>query len=142
LADRACGRRWVAGALILGSMTINPSHNGEDANPAAAFRVGDPAERGGTVVVAIEGEFDLGAVPEFEAAMARLPAGARLVVDMRELGYIDSTGISSLLRLDARLREAGGTLACVVPPEGTVRRVFDLIRLGETLSVCEEPPGE
>ena len=130
------------GTPLLGSMTTNPSHNGEDANPAGAFRVADPAERDGVVVVAIAGEFDLSAVPDFEVAMARLPAGARLVVDMGELDYIDSTGISALLRLDARLREAGGTLECVVPPEGAVRRVFDLVRLGETLSVCERPPGE
>ncbi len=59
---------------------------------------------------------------------------------MSGLDYIDSTGISALLRLDARLREGGGRLECVVPPEGAVRRVFDLVRLGETLNVCEEPP--
>lgn len=123
-------------------MTINPSHDGEDANPAGAFRIADPEERGGSVVLGIEGEFDLGAVADFEAATGRLPADSRLVVDMRRLDYIDSTGISALLRLDARLREDGGTLGCVVPAEGAVRRVFELIRLGETLSVTEEPPGE
>ena len=122
-------------------MTTNPSHNGEDANPTGAFRVAEPEERGGAVIVGIEGEFDLGAVPDFEAATGRLPSDARLVVDMRGLDYMDSTGISALLRLDARLREGGGRLECVVPPEGTVRRVFDLVRLGEALNVCEEPPA-
>ena len=122
-------------------MTTNPSHNGEDANPSRAFRVADPEERGGAVIVGIEGEFDLAGVPAFEAATGRLPADSRLVVDMSGLDYIDSTGISALLRLDARLRAAAGRLECVVPPEGAVRRVFDLVRLGETLNVCEEPPA-
>lgn len=122
-------------------MTTNPSHNGEDANPGPAFRVADPEERGGATVVGVEGEFDLGAVPDFEAATERLAPDTILVIDMRELGYIDSTGISALLRLDARLRDGGGRLECVVPPGGPVRRVFDLVRLGETLHVCEEPPG-
>lgn len=121
-------------------MTTNPSHNGEDANPAEAFRVAHPEQRGGAVLVGLEGEFDLGAVPDFEAVTAGLPADAHLVVDMRGLDYIDSTGISALLRLDARLRENDGRLECVVPPEGAVRRVFDLVRLGETLSVSEDPP--
>ena len=122
-------------------MTTNPSHNGGDANPVGGFRITGPADRGGAVVVAVEGEFDLGAVPDFEAGTARLAPDARLVLDMRELAYIDSTGISSLLRLDARLREGGGRLECVLPPDGPVRRVFDLVRLDETLSICEEPPG-
>lgn len=123
-------------------MTTNPSHNGEDASPAVGFRISDPAERGGAMVVAVEGEFDLGAVPDFEAGTARLAPDARLVMDLRALEYIDSTGISSLLRLDARLREGGGRLECVLPPEGPVRRVFDLVRLDETLGICEAPPGE
>ncbi len=121
-------------------MTTNPSHTGEDANPSDAFRVADPEEREGALVLGIEGEFDLAAVPVFEAATGRLAADSRLVVDMRGLDYIDSTGISALLRLDARLRDGAGWLGCVVPPEGAVRRVFDLVGLDGTLNIREEPP--
>jgi anti-anti-sigma factor len=122
-------------------MTTNPSHNGENANPGTGFRAAEPVERGGAVLVALEGEFDLSAVPAFEAVTGTVPADRHLAVDLRELGYIDSTGISSLLRLDARLREGGGKLECVLPPEGPVRRVFDLVRLGETIAVSESPPA-
>ncbi|MDX6554433.1 MAG: hypothetical protein QOD86_628 [Miltoncostaeaceae bacterium] len=121
-------------------MTTNPSHNGEDANPSG-FRVGEPVERAGAVVVGLEGEFDLSAVPAFEAVTGAVTADRHLAVDLRELGYIDSTGISALLRLDARLRGGGGKLECVVAVEGPVRRVFDLVRLGETIAVSEAPPA-
>jgi anti-anti-sigma factor len=121
-------------------MTTNPSPNGEDANTAGGFRAGEPSERGRALAIGLEGEFDLSAVPAFEAATGAVASDRHLVIDLRELEYIDSTGISSLLRLDARLRDGGGRLECVVPPEGPVRRVFDLVRLGDTIAVTETPP--
>lgn len=89
----------------------------------------------------LEGELDVAVAPRLEEAVTTVPPSARLIVDLSPLSFIDSTGLQALLALDARLREAGGRLECVVPPEGAVRRLFDLIGLDDSLAICEELPG-
>jgi anti-sigma B factor antagonist len=123
-------------------MTSNPFHDGEDGKPEVGFAVTGPIERAGALVLQLEGEFDLATAPLFDEAAQALPAHRRLIVDLSAVDYIDSSGIAALIRADARLREFGGRLECVVPPEGAVRKVFELVRLGETFDVCEELPEE
>jgi anti-sigma B factor antagonist len=54
----------------------------------------------GQVTVRLTGELDLATRPEFDEALDEAVAtGApQITVDMRELAFIDSTGISTLLR--------------------------------------------
>jgi anti-anti-sigma factor len=114
-------------------------HHGESAAP---LRLSGPSEREGAVTLTLEGEFDLAGVPLFEDAVRAAVAGAaRLVVDLRGLEYIDSSGISALLRAGYRLHEAGGALQCVMAAEGTVRKVIEMTSVGTVLDVREAPPG-
>ena len=93
-------------------------------------------------MLTLEGEFDLAGVPAFDEAAGRVPASGRLVVDLRELGYMDSSGVAALLRAEARLREAGGELGCVVGPGGgSVWRLFELTSLSDLIQVFEDLPG-
>ncbi len=89
----------------------------------------------------MEGELDLQGVPTLEAALADLAPDARVVVDLRDLAFMDSSGVAALIRLDLALRPEGGSICCVVAPEGPVRKVVDLTRLGEMMEIAEEPPA-
>jgi len=65
----------------------------------------------GTVRVAVAGELDMATVPELEGMLRHARADARLVVlDLRELEFIDSSGVHLLLAATRRAREAGGRL--------------------------------
>jgi anti-sigma B factor antagonist len=57
-----------------------------------------------TYVVRLLGELDLSGVPEVNEALAAAEAsGARsLLVDIEELTFVDSTGLSALLRVSRR----------------------------------------
>jgi anti-anti-sigma factor len=89
-------------------------------------------------VIALAGEFDLAAIEKFEAAFAKLEAGApgAIVVDLGELAFMDSSGLRSLVMADQRARKAGRRLA-IVPGPPAVRRVFEITQLDSRLDLVE-----
>jgi anti-sigma B factor antagonist len=69
--------------------------------PASApFSLTVRANEAGAVVVALAGDFDMSGVQEFHACVDELidsSNGAVLIVDLGEVTFIDSSGISALL---------------------------------------------
>ena len=77
--------------------------------------------------VAIHGEVDFSAVPSLVAALdaaIRDSAGA-FVIDLSEVEFLDSRGLSALMRARAMLGREERALA-VVCPAGPVRRLFEV----------------
>ncbi len=71
-----------------------------------------------TMVVSLIGEFDLSAVPAWRSVTTELlrDGWKALHLDMREVTFIDSAGVGSLIGLRRRLHEAGGQLS-MLPSE-------------------------
>jgi anti-sigma B factor antagonist len=109
------------------------------------FRVTAHTE-GRTRVLAISGELDLAAAPTLEAELDRaLAAGCALIVlDLKELDFIDSTGLSALVRGHQQAREAGIELG-IVNPGAQAERLLSLTGLTERLTLAngtgELPPA-
>ncbi len=59
----------------------------------------------------------------------------RVVVDLRELSFIDLTGLRVLLDADARSRQDGMNLRFIPGPQ--VRRLFELAELPDPLVYVE-----
>ena len=80
----------------------------------------DPIERGHLVVAS--GELDISATPRLSTVLAFASAspGGRLVLDLSEVAFIDSTALGTILKAAAQFDEAGTSLA-VVAPDGPVR---------------------
>jgi anti-sigma B factor antagonist len=55
------------------------------------------------------------------------------VLDLRELEFIDSTGLAVILRADTRAKNDGHVLR-VLRPDGQVARIFELTGLDEVLA--------
>jgi anti-sigma B factor antagonist len=79
------------------------------------------------------GELDLASSPAFEAELDKVPETAEIIVDLRELAFIDSTGISALVRAHQRSQQAGGSLTVVTSGEGQVFGLLQLTGLHERL---------
>jgi anti-anti-sigma factor len=74
----------------------------------------------------LAGEHDLASHADVDDAFTRIEAtGTTIVVDMREVTFIDSTLIGRIAAADQR----GETLLLVVPKGGLVSRLFDLVGL-------------
>jgi anti-sigma B factor antagonist len=90
------------------------------------------------VVLALSGELDLSSAPELERALEEAgaqPVG-RLILDLAELRFMDSTGVSVLVRAKQEAEAHGGVIA-VRAPNGQVRRLLELVGLLERLEVEE-----
>jgi anti-sigma B factor antagonist len=90
--------------------------------------------------LALRGELDISSAPVLEEALGRLEAAgpSLLVIDLRGLEFMDSTGLRTLVSADQRAREAGRRLAIVRGPEA-VDRIFHVTRLDERLELVDDP---
>jgi anti-anti-sigma factor len=103
------------------------------------FRVDVHSEHEATVL-AVTGELDLASSPALDSELARASeAGAKLIiVDLRELEFMDSTGLSVLVKADQRAKEAGTRFGLAGgPPQ--VRRLLSMTGVGERMTVVEQP---
>ena len=90
----------------------------------------------GEMVVCVTGEVDLAAAPRLRAVLEpALPdPGGRLVVDLSETTFIDSSALGVLVRALKRLRHHGGDLV-LRHPSRNARRVFQLTGLDLILTI-------
>src|SRR5687767_2587922 len=90
--------------------------------------------------LALEGELDLSGVTELERAIdeVRAEGAEQVVVDLRGLAFMDSSGLRAFVMADARARDEGWTFALVAGDE-PVHRVFEITRMDERLNFVEAP---
>lgn len=103
------------------------------------FRV-EVRSEGKAVVVVVVGELDLASGPELEQTLEQLaePPTELLVIDLREVEFMDSTGLSIIVKAHQRFTESGRRLALV---KGTpqVQRLLDLTGVAERLPLVDSP---
>jgi anti-anti-sigma factor len=89
------------------------------------------------------GELDLATAPQLEeAVLPPLRDGATVVLDLRPLGFMDSTGVRVIVAAHHAARDHGGRLAVVrCPPEGPVGRVLEISGLDGVLDVVDDVRG-
>ena len=82
--------------------------------------------RAGCVVVALRGELDVcTAADGLSALTAPAAAGARVVVDLAELAFMDCYSLNEIMAVRAQARRAGGDLV-LAGPQPIVLRLLDL----------------
>src|ERR1700759_5030092 len=95
---------------------------------------------GAAAVVAVSGELDLASGPELEAELDQLtgPEVQPVVIDLRALDFMDSTGLSILVRAHQRLAGEGCEMGLVKGSQ-QVQRLLDLTGVAERLRLVDEP---
>ena len=89
----------------------------------------------------VSGELDLASAEQLDAQLKQLesPEPDVIVLDLRELEFMDSTGLRTVIAADSRARERGARLVVVRAPE-EVDRVFRLTRMDQHLELVDRPP--
>jgi anti-sigma B factor antagonist len=83
---------------------------------------------GDTHVIALAGELDLASVPDVEAELASIEGAARLatiVIDLRGVTFIDSSGLRLALEASRRAETAAYRVA-LLRPSDRVFRAFEI----------------
>jgi len=90
-----------------------------------------------THLIAVKGEVHVSTAPEFSErlndAIAKGKTG--VVIDMTDVEFIDSTGLSVLLNALRRVTRQQGALALAVS-NPTVLRLFEITRLDSTFDIA------
>jgi anti-sigma B factor antagonist len=93
--------------------------------------------------IALAGEADILGAPELEAAFAEAcsgaPAPGRIVLDLRNLTFIDSSGLHALVT-GHQLCCARGHDLKVIPGPANVQRLFELTGMNQILPFVEPEP--
>lgn len=92
------------------------------------------------VVIQVSGELDLASSPALENELERGSGSAAemVIVDLRELEFMDSTGLSVLVRAHQRTTDSGRQFGIVKgPPQ--VQRLLDLTGVAERLTIADSP---
>jgi anti-sigma B factor antagonist len=89
-----------------------------------------------TAVVTVRGEIHLATAPDFSERLNDVIAAGNtgVVVDLTEVGFIDSTGLSVLLNALRRITRAGGSLVLVCT-NPTVLRLFQVTKMDTTFTI-------
>ncbi|HEX4279151.1 MAG TPA: STAS domain-containing protein [Solirubrobacteraceae bacterium] len=89
----------------------------------------------GGVVLALSGELDVVSAPQLELCLNEVMAEAhdRVVLDLSELAFVDSAGVSVLIKGKQDAESSGHTLVLGRPTE-QVHRVFALVGLADWLT--------
>jgi stage II sporulation protein AA (anti-sigma F factor antagonist) len=99
----------------------------------------DMQDHDGVPVAVISGEVDISNIDDITRQLIILPNFAPgLVVDLRLVDYMDSTGISLLHDLAGRLRERSQQLIVVCPQGSPPRRVLELTGLITRTTVVDD----
>jgi anti-anti-sigma factor len=95
---------------------------------------------GGTALVTLAGELDLSGAAILEEELARLAEedAGTVVIDLRGLDFMDSSGLRLVVMTDSRVRDAGRRLL-LVPGAEPVQRVFEITRMNEKLTFVDDP---
>lgn len=94
-------------------------------------------ENGGALVIAFSGDIDLQTSPDArKALLALVGQGQPILVNLSAVGYIDSSGVASLVECLQSAKKTGQKFALVSVSESALR-VLQLARLDRVFKVCD-----
>lgn len=116
------------------------------------YAISDDTNGSEIAILVLAGEVDFDASPDLrERLAAHIKAGRRrLILDLTDVTFVDSTAVGVLISTAAKLRELGGGSLAVVCPErrlslseflpggpNVVRQVFEVTGLDAGVALCD-----
>jgi anti-sigma B factor antagonist len=88
----------------------------------------------GVAVIHVSGDLDLSTIGVFDAELEAALASERLVIELGDCTFIDSSALRALVRAQKLVTRAGGELALVAPSQ-PARRVLEIATLDRFVPV-------
>lgn len=119
--------------VVTGAVTASTNPIGRLQRPGLAV---EPREAERETVLALRGEFDLTGIEIFDAALAHVRPRHSLVLDLRELTFLDSSGIGAFVALRERATSDGWSLV-LSAPQPPVAMVLRISGLAQRLTIVD-----
>lgn len=95
---------------------------------------------GRATVLRVSGEIDLSSADHFTAALgSAVDRSGSVIVDLRDVAFMDSTGLRALLEARRRLDTDGRTISLHLEDSGPVARLLELAGVADLFG--REDPG-
>ena len=105
------------------------------------FRLIEESLEGGALRVGVCGELDIDTAPQLKEALENAAAGGngRVIVDLSECLFVDSSGLAAILHgaRDAQSNGGGFSVVCSRP---NILRLFELTTLNLSLPIYDSVP--
>ena len=100
----------------------------------------DVRSENGAALLSVAGELDLASSPVLERELERAFGDdpGLVIIDLRDLEFMDSTGLSVLIRAHNRAQETGKKLG-IVNGSRQVRRLLSLTGVADRLTIVNDP---
>jgi anti-sigma B factor antagonist len=100
------------------------------------FAITEQAAQAGHHVIAARGEIDLFTAPDLKQVLTEVIESGqhRLVIDLSEVSFLDSTALGVLIGAVKRLRSRGGALA-IVNTEASIAKTFEITGLDQIFTI-------
>lgn len=111
-----------AGATVT-ALPLSPAWFFPEPEPFNTFVCRDDASS----TLVLQGELDMATLPVFESLLRDVEQASppAIILDLRQLRFLDCTGLRSFLNAQERIAESGSTLH-IVPGPASVQRLFEL----------------
>lgn len=97
----------------------------------------EETRQGDITIVRLQGDLELTTRPEVEEKLREICNNVdvpKIIVDLKETRYVDSSGLGVLVGLYSHVRKSEGQLA-ITNPNRNVKRLFDLTNVERFLPV-------
>lgn len=93
---------------------------------------------GAATIVAAAGEIDVFTAPDLDAELTKAVDSGQgnMIIDLREVSFLDSTGLGILVKCLKQAKTAGGSLRLVVSSE-KIRKIFDITGLDAAMPIFD-----
>jgi len=98
----------------------------------------------GVPVVRVVGDVDLATAPQLDAILNQFSGEqSRLVVDLRDVSFLDSSGLSVLVQCRQRLTQGSDrSMLTLVVNRPSIQRVLEVTGLDQVFEITNESPAE
>jgi anti-sigma B factor antagonist len=91
------------------------------------------SEKDGIVIVEVGGEINISSSPDLKKSFEKIQA-MKVVINMARVGYVDSSGLATLVELLKRLKMKGGALY-LTQMSDKVRSLFEITKLDKLFGI-------
>ena len=102
------------------------------------FAITEQKSPAGHHVIAVRGEIDLYTAPDLKQVLTNAIEGGerRVVIDLTEVAFLDSTALGVLIGSVKRLRSRGGALA-IVNTDTSITKTFEITGLDQIFTILD-----
>ena len=96
-------------------------------------------EKSGIVICRMAGDIDINSSPDVKKSFDKAISGkkGKVVINLKDVGYVDSSGLATIVEILKNLRAYGGKLK-LTNLSGKVKGLFEITKLDKLFDIVSE----